>query len=110
MSTAPEPDRPEIRCAADDGKAFSPALTPEQICAEFMRALGDQSDNVRVELRFSPRGLASARAARRRDGEWEDLPLFELAVMDRQFNVSDINQLAHDVLGGISPTTIIRGN
>jgi hypothetical protein len=46
--------------------------------------------------------MASAHAAHLRGGEWHALPLFELAVMDRRFNTSDIDLLAQDVLNGMT--------
>jgi hypothetical protein len=91
-----------VGCTADSGKAFAPALTPQQICDRFTRALGSKASELRVELHFSKLGLASAKAAQRRNGKWVDLPLFELAVMDRRFNASDVERLAKDVLRGMN--------
>jgi hypothetical protein len=93
---------PEIACNADSSKAFSPALTPQQICDRFTRALGGKPGTVRVELRFSPKGVASAKASQLRNGQWTTLPLFEMAVMDRGFNTSDIDRLAGDVKRGMA--------
>ena len=101
QSDGPLPKHPEVRCTADGGKAFSPELTPQQICTHFMHALGARSDTIRADLHFLPRGSASARVAQLRGGQWQDMPAFELAVMDRKFILSDINQLARDVLAGI---------
>lgn len=102
MSHAPLSAHPEIACSADSGKAFAPTLTPQQICGQFIRALGTKAGTVRAELRFAPTGLASAKAWQLRGGQWTALPLFEMAVMDRRFNASDIKRLAEDVLRGMT--------
>ncbi len=109
QSDGSQPNPPETRCTADGGKAFSPELTPDQICAHFGQALGSQSDSIRAELHFSMRGMASVRITRLRDGQWQDMPTFELAVMDRHFGLSDIERLAQDVLDGIGGTTETQG-
>lgn len=102
MSAAKHPIQPDIVCSADGEKAFAPALTPDQICDHFRRALGGRGQDMRVDLRFSMRGLASAQASVWRAGRWETLPLFEMAVMDRRFNLSDIDRLAGDVVVGMT--------
>jgi hypothetical protein len=102
MSNAPRSNRADVTCNAGNSKAFSPALTPQQICDRFTRALGSKSGTVRVELRFSPRGIASAKASQLRNGRWKTFPLFEMAVMDRRFNAADIDRLAADVARGVT--------
>jgi hypothetical protein len=107
---SPDTDRPEIACNADGGKAFAPELTPQQICDQFMAALGSDAGSIRVDLRFSMRGIASANAARLEGSAWQPLPSFELMVMDRRFNTSDIDRLARDVLNGITRTSQSEGD
>lgn len=99
------PDEPASGCTADDGKAFAPELTAADICARFTRALGDQAAQLRVSLSFSRRGLAAARVLHRRGDRWESLPLFELMVIDRLFNLSDIDRLAQIVSDGVTTSS-----
>lgn len=109
-TTGLHPEQPESSCTATGGNVFDPALTSEEICAQFRGALGSQADSVRVALRFSPRGSASASATHLRGGVWHALPLLELAVMDRRFNRTDIDRLAQDVLGGLTAAAALEGN
>lgn len=102
MSNAFGSGRPEVVCSADSGKAFSPVLTAQQICDRFMRALNRKAGTVRVDLRFSSKGLASAKTWQLRSGGWKRLPLLEMAVMDRPFNLSDIDNLAKDVASAMA--------
>lgn len=102
MSNASGADRPKVTCSADSGKAFSPALTPQEICDHFKHSLGGKAGTIRVELRFSLKGIASARTLQLRKGQWKAFPLFEMAVMGRCFNKSDITRLAKDVAHGIA--------
>jgi hypothetical protein len=110
VSTGQHQEQPGSACTATGGDIFNPALTSEQICTQFRGALGRQAANVRVSLRFSPRGTASARVSQLRAGQWHELPLLEMAVMDRRFNHSDIDQLARDVLGGLTAAAAPEGN
>lgn len=102
MSEASGASRPTVTCKADSGKAFLPALTPREICDRFKRTLGDKVGTLRVELRFSAKGMASARTSQLRNGQWKSYPLFEMAVMGRHFNTSDIDRLAGDVIRGVT--------
>jgi hypothetical protein len=102
MSDAWAASRSKVNCSVDSGKAFSPALTPTEICDRFKRSLGAKAGTVRVELRFSLTGVASAKASQLRQGQWKAFPLFEMAVMGRRFNKSDIDRLANDVVRGIA--------
>jgi len=95
-------NRPKVTCSVDSGKAFSPVLTPTEICDRFKRSLGSKAGTVRVELRFTLNGVASAKTSQLRRGQWKAFPLFEMAVMDRRFNKSDIDRLANDVVRGIA--------
>lgn len=110
MLDASEASRPAVTCSADSGKAFSPALTPQEICDRFKRALGRKAGIIRVELRFSSKGMASARTSQLRQGRWKTFPLFEMAVMDRRFNPSDIDRLAGDVVRGMAVAPRPGGN
>jgi hypothetical protein len=102
--------QPETLCTADSGKAFSPDMTPQQICDQFMAALGSKAASIRAELQFSMRGMASVNASHLRSGKWHQLPLLEMAVMDRRFKPSDIDQLARDVLNGIQNSSTKEEN
>jgi hypothetical protein len=97
MSCTSAAHQRSVDCSVDAGKAFAPEISSETICDRFKRGLGDEGRALRIELRFSQRGTASAKIAQWRDGKWQDLPLFEMAVMDRSFNISDIDRLASDV-------------
>lgn len=110
MSDASEASQPTVTCTANSGKAFSPALTSQQICDRFKRALDSKAGTIRVELRFSPKGIASAKTSQLRKGQWKPYPLFEMAVMDRRFNVSDIDRLAGDVIRGVAAAPKAGGN
>jgi hypothetical protein len=101
---------PTVTCSADSGKAFAPVLTAEDICARFKRTLGRRAEPLRVELRFSSKGMASAKASQFRKGRWKTFPLFEMAVMDRRFNTSDIDRLVGDVVRGIASAPKTGGN
>jgi hypothetical protein len=59
-------------------------------------------DGLSVELRFGPRGMASAKAIHLRAGRPIPLPVYELAISDRPFRASDIDALAGDVARGLS--------
>jgi hypothetical protein len=102
VSNASGTSRPTVTCSADSAKSFAPPLTVQEICDRFKRAIGRKAGTIRVQLRFSPKGLASANASQLRKGRWKAFPLFEIAVMDRHFNSSDIDRLAGDVMRGIA--------
>lgn len=105
MSQLTDTDMSAATCSAESGKAFTPALTPQQICDQFMAQLGHTRHSVRVALHFSPRGMASADATLHRNGDWVALPRTEIAVMDRPFRPADIDQLAQDLLRGLNAAT-----
>lgn len=87
-----------------------PQMSDSDVCARFARAFAVASgwrvasgtptrtgDGIVVSLRFGKRGLASANVIRHRAGRIQSLPVYELAVSDRQFAARDIDQLAADV-------------
>jgi hypothetical protein len=102
-----------VQCSAVGTKFFAPAITAPDACARFVRTLGAETrtstslrtvplrDGLSVELRFGPRGMASAKAISLRAGRPIPLPVYELAISDRQFRASDIDALAGDVARGL---------
>ena len=104
-----------VHCSATGTKFFAPAMTSTDVCARFVRALSTGTstgavlstaqptgDGLVVELHFLPQGVASARAARWHAGRSLPLPVYEVAISDRQFAATDIDRLAGDVARGIA--------
>ncbi len=111
MATAPQTSAMPILCTATGTKFFAPAMTAADVCARFVRVLGPLSirDRLIVELRFVPRGLASAKATRFSAGRPQHLPVYELAISDRQFAVTDIDSLARDLARAMTSNTPRKG-
>jgi hypothetical protein len=117
VAAAPMP----VQCSAVGTKFFASAMTEPDACARFARALGPATrttislttvplrDGLSVELRFGPRGMASAKAICLRAGRPIPLPVYELAISDRQFSASDIDALASDVARGLSAALPEKG-
>jgi hypothetical protein len=103
-----------VQCSAIGLKNLAPATSAPSICAHFVHVLGAATrtpmslstapprDGLTVELRFGPRGMASARVMRWRAGKATPLPVHELAISDRQFGMSDIDTLAGDIARGLT--------
>ena len=105
-----------VHCTATGAKALAPAMTAAEACARFVQALsgamrapvalaaagGSTSEGLVVELAFLPQGIASARVTRLRAGRAQTLPLYELAVSDRQLAARDIDTLATSVAQGMT--------
>ena len=108
MAIAAKPVVPVVAgCSASGGKYFATPITDAEICARFTRALGKVGQGTSVELRFGPRGVASARAVRVGRAS---LPLYEMAVSDRRYTMTDIDRLAADVVRGFTDTAKAGGN
>ena len=117
IAAAPMP----VRCTVIGTKFFAPTVPETELCTRFVRALGAAAhlptslntaaapDGLIVELRFGPRGMASAKASRLRAGRTISLPVYELAISDRQFAPSDIDMLASDVARGLTAGMARKG-
>ena len=116
MAAAPQPKPLPIQCSATGVKFFAPAMTAAGVCARFVGALGaampsalPPGERLVVELRFLPHGVASAKVTQLRAGRLQSLPVYELAISDRQFAVTDVDSLARDVGRAIRAGTSRKG-
>lgn len=121
MAARPAAQAMPVQCSATGAKLLAPAMTAAEACARFVRALSGATgkpatlaaaapaDGLVVELRFLPRGMASARATRLRAGRAQALPLYELAVSDRKFAPRDIDTLAASVAQGVTMAAATKG-
>lgn len=123
MAARPAAQAMPVQCTATGAKLFTPAMTAADACARFVQALSGAmrapaalvaagappANGLVVELRFLPRGMASAKATRLRAGRGQALPFYELAVSDRPFAPRDIDRLATSVAQGMTTVAADTG-
>ena len=109
-----------ILCSVDGGKMLNPAISDEAVCAMFktkidgiskrqtvsLKSLSDagSADWIKIDVRFSKPGTATAIVVQRTSGKETAHPEIAVDVMDKAMGPSDVDTLASAVAKYLAET------
>lgn len=91
-------EQPHLECFVQGSKLLTPSVAVEEICAHIAARIAKvQHGPIRVAVRFTRAGVASAQVTRTIAGRPENLPDVSIATSDRAMSMQTVETLADEI-------------
>ena len=95
-----------LECSVQGNTLLVPPASAEEVCARLAARTAQARDHggpVRIAVRFTRAGIASATVSRKTGNQVEELPDLSIATSDRAMSMQTVNLLADEIARALEP-------